>query len=169
MGPLFQRICGVSSCSYSSIFRASFKGSSLRGGTIMSSNITDLRPLSPHVQIYRWRITMAMSIAHRLTGAALYFGTLFLCIWLVGLAFFPKWFLLYSALLHAWLGKTVLFLYSFALIHHGLGGVRHLLWDVKPCLLEKKCASLAAWANLVFSILLTVAIWAGAFFGMRGS
>ena len=33
------------------------------------------RPLSPHLQIYRPMLTMMMSIAHRITGAGLYFGT----------------------------------------------------------------------------------------------
>ncbi|MBW0002482.1 MAG: succinate dehydrogenase, cytochrome b556 subunit, partial [Hyphomicrobiales bacterium] len=44
----------------------------------MTDTVTRLRPLSPHLQVYRWPITMVMSIAHRITGAALYFGTLLL-------------------------------------------------------------------------------------------
>ncbi len=88
------------------------------------------RPLSPHLGIYRLQITMVMSIVHRITGAALYFGTLLLAAWLVSAAMGERQFATASTQLFGHpLGKLVLFGYTWALLHHMLGGMRHLLWD----------------------------------------
>lgn len=87
------------------------------------------RPLSPHLQIYRWSWTMAMSIAHRATGSALYAGTVLIAAWLVAAASGPAAYATAQAIAGSFLGRIVLFLYSFALLHHMVGGVRHLIWD----------------------------------------
>lgn len=120
---------------------------------------TPSRPLSPHVQIYRWPITMAMSIAHRVSGGALYFGSLFLAVWIIAIACSPKAFDTVNGFFDSIIGRTILFLYTLALVHHLIGGVRHLFWDVKPTLLEKHLATKTAWATGVISIVLTLAIW----------
>ena len=44
------------------------------------------RPLSPHLSIYRWPITMTLSILHRITGVAMSLGLLVLAYWLVAVA-----------------------------------------------------------------------------------
>ena len=87
------------------------------------------RPLSPHLGIYRMQITMLMSIVHRITGGALYFGTILLAAWLVSAAMGERAFATVNALFGHPLGKFVLFGYTWALLHHMLGGMRHLLWD----------------------------------------
>src|SRR5712691_3922350 len=87
------------------------------------------RPLSPHLSIYRMQVNMAMSILHRLTGAALYFGTLLLAAWLIAAAMGEKQFALVNGILVHPVGMLVLFGYSWALVHHMLGGMRHLIWD----------------------------------------
>ena len=74
-------------------------------------------------------INMVMSIVHRITGAALYFGTLLLAAWLVAAAMGEKQFALVNNLFGHPLGKLVLFGYTWALFHHMLGGLRHFLWD----------------------------------------
>lgn len=122
------------------------------------------RPQAPHLQIYRWPITMAMSIAHRATGIALYFGTLFLTIWLIALAYDESCFQMLQNFCHSILGKVFLFLYSFALMHHLFGGVRHLIWDFNPNLLEKHIASKLAWGTILCSVFSTILIWMIAFF-----
>ncbi|MEW6435653.1 MAG: succinate dehydrogenase, cytochrome b556 subunit [Pseudomonadota bacterium] len=87
------------------------------------------RPLSPHLTVYRPMLTMMMSIAHRITGAALYFGTILLVWYLLaaatgGPAFdFASWFLA------SFVGQLILFGFTFALLHHFFGGLRHLIWD----------------------------------------
>ena len=87
------------------------------------------RPLSPHLGIYRLTINMVMSIVHRMTGAALYLGTALLAWWLVALAIGPKYFAFVNGIFGSIPGKIVLFGYTWALMHHMLGGIRHLIWD----------------------------------------
>lgn len=125
----------------------------------MYSSIQKPRPKSPHMQIYRWTITMAMSIAHRLTGVALYFGTIFMAIWLICLSLGEEFYTPLHSVYSSWFGQIILFLYSFALLHHMYGGIRHFFWDVKPELLQKDKASKAATITLIASILSTLLIW----------
>jgi succinate dehydrogenase / fumarate reductase cytochrome b subunit len=104
-------------------------------------------------------MTMAMSIAQRITGGALYFGTLLLAWWLVALAAGPGPFAFANWVLGSWLGLIVLFGYSWALIHHMLGGFRHFVWDFGFGL-GKPARDRLAWGNLLGSIVLTVLLWA---------
>jgi len=87
------------------------------------------RPMSPHPQIYKPMLTMMMSIMHRMTGAALYFGTLLLVWWLIAAATGPDYYHFVNGLAGSFIGRLVLFGYTWALIHHMLGGVRHFIWD----------------------------------------
>ncbi|MBO0743310.1 MAG: succinate dehydrogenase, cytochrome b556 subunit, partial [Hyphomicrobiaceae bacterium] len=87
------------------------------------------RPLSPHLSIYKPLINMVMSILHRLTGGALYFGTLLLAAWLIATALGEVPFAYVNALFGHPIGQLVLFGYTWALVHHMLGGIRHLIWD----------------------------------------
>ncbi len=119
---------------------------------------TRARPLSPHLTIYRWPVTMAMSILHRITGGALYFGTLLVAWWLIAAATSAAHFALVDRLVGSWFGLLVLFGYSWALFHHMLGGVRHLIWDTGAGL-AKEASSRLAWATLVASLLATAAVW----------
>lgn len=116
------------------------------------------RPLSPHLQIYRPAITMTMSIVHRITGAALYFGTLIVIWWLASAANGPAAFETAQNVLGSFLGRLVLFGYTWALFHHMLGGIRHFIWDT-GAMLEKHVASKVAWASLAGSIALTLLVW----------
>jgi succinate dehydrogenase / fumarate reductase cytochrome b subunit len=127
-----------------------------------SAEIKANRPLSPHIQIYRWHLTMVMSIVHRVTGGALYFGTLGLAVWLIALAGGPAPFATIEAIIGSWFGLLVLFGYSWALIHHMLGGLRHFVWDFGYAL-GKPARDRIALANLVLSIVLTIALWAVGF------
>jgi succinate dehydrogenase / fumarate reductase, cytochrome b subunit len=127
---------------------------------------TRTRPLSPHLSVYRWPVTMAMSILHRITGGALYFGTLLVAWWLIATATSQEYFDLVSDIYGSWLGRLVLFGYSWALIHHMLGGIRHLIWDTGAAL-EKRTASAIAWVNVVASIVLTVLVWVAGY-AVRG-
>ncbi len=120
------------------------------------------RPLSPHLQIYRWTWTMAMSIAHRVTGVALFAGALLLAVWLVALATSPEVFATLQAALGSIPGRLVLFGYTWALIHHMLGGVRHLVWDLGIGYGRAARMNLAR-ATLIGSVLLTLAVWALAY------
>jgi succinate dehydrogenase / fumarate reductase cytochrome b subunit len=115
------------------------------------------RPLSPHLQIYRLTLTMAMSIAHRLTGIALYFGTLVLAWWLNAAAG-PNGYAKFQAFAGSWIGRIILFGYTWAIIHHMLGGIRHLIWDTGRGFGPNEREWLAA-ANIVGSIAITIILW----------
>ena len=117
------------------------------------------RPLSPHLGIYRPQINMVMSIVHRLTGAALYVGTLLLAAWLIAAATGERAFAVVSEVLAHPLGKLVLVGYSWALIHHMLGGMRHLLWDTGRGL-QPRSADVLLLAHHHRSLALTAALWA---------
>src|SRR5215470_2526793 len=117
------------------------------------------RPLSPHLSIYKPHITMVMSILHRLTGAALYFGTLLLAAWLIAAAMGGDAFNYVNALFAHPAGKLVLFGYTWALAHHMLGGLRHLLWDTGRGLQVWQVNALS-WLTILCSIALAIAVWA---------
>ena len=93
------------------------------------SPLEQRRPPSPHLQIYKWSPTMAASIAHRFTGAALYAGTLLLAFYLFAAAGDARRFDFASALFRSWLGQLVLLGYTFVLMLHVMGGLRHAIWD----------------------------------------
>ncbi len=94
-----------------------------------NAKLTANRPLSPHLQIYRPMLTMMMSIAHRISGASLAIGFLLLAWWLVAIAAGPEAYATVERFFAGIFGRTLLFLFSWALIHHMLGGIRHLIWD----------------------------------------
>jgi succinate dehydrogenase / fumarate reductase, cytochrome b subunit len=116
------------------------------------------RPLSPHLQIYRPMLTMMMSIVHRVTGAALYVGTLLVAWLLVAAAAGPGAYATAMGLLSSWFGKLILFGYTWALIHHMLGGIRHFVWDTGRGFGVEEREWLAK-GTLVGSIALTLLIW----------
>ena len=116
------------------------------------------RPLSPHLQIYRPMINMVMSILHRITGAALYVGTLLLAWWLLAAATGPSYFDFVNGLFSTWFGMVVLLGYSWALILHLLGGIRHFIWDTGAGF-DIGTVDLLGWGTLVLSVLLTAALW----------
>jgi succinate dehydrogenase / fumarate reductase cytochrome b subunit len=116
------------------------------------------RPLSPHLQIYRLTLTMLMSIVHRVTGGALYFGTVLLAWWLIAAASGPNAYALFQSVASSFLGRIVLLGYTWALIHHMLGGVRHLIWDTGAGFGPAEREWLVR-ANLIGSIVLTIILW----------
>lgn len=123
-----------------------------------NSKIEAQRPLSPHLQIYRPMLTMMMSIAHRISGAALATGFVLLAWWLLAISTGPE---AYAAVNHVFAsipGRFLLFLYSWALIHHMLGGIRHLIWDTGRGL-DKTSIEIFAWGTIIGSTVLNVLVW----------
>lgn len=116
------------------------------------------RPLSPHLTVFRPLMTAAMSIMHRITGVALYFGMLFLAWWLVAAASGPEAFATASAFFGSFFGRLILLGFTWALIHHMLGGVRHLIWDTGAGL-DLPTANRLAWGTLIGSVSLTLIVW----------
>ena len=116
------------------------------------------RPLSPHIQIYRWPLSMALSIAHRVTGSALALGLLLLTWWLLALASGPEAFATVQSAMRSWLGLLVLLGYTFVIFFHGANGIRHLVWDTGYGF-DPKTAYRSGIAVLIFAGVMTVVAW----------
>lgn len=119
------------------------------------------RPLSPHLQVYRMTISMLMSILHRITGAALYFGSLLLAWWLIAAAAGPSYFNFVNGLLGSLPGRVVLLGFTWALVHHALGGLRHFIWDTGRGY-DLKTIDAMSWISVILSVSLTALIWVAA-------
>lgn len=119
---------------------------------------TTERPLSPHLQVYRWRISMFTSIMHRATGGFLSLGTLVLTGYLVAAASDGDSFAYVTDLLATPLAQVLLFAWTLAFFYHMANGVRHLFWDIGKGF-EKKTYKTSGWLTLVFAVIATVVVW----------
>jgi succinate dehydrogenase / fumarate reductase cytochrome b subunit len=122
------------------------------------------RPLSPHLQIYRWQLTSVLSILHRLSGIALGIGTILLVLWLVAAASGQQPYDEMQGFLGSWLGRLMLFGWSAALFYHLCNGVRHLAWDAGHGF-ELKTTYASGWAVVAATAALTMIAWVAAFAG----
>ena len=119
---------------------------------------TEGRPLSPHLTIYRWPITMILSILHRITGVALSVGLIVYVLWLESIAYDFIPFDGVATIMSSWIGQLLLLGWCFSFFFHLCNGVRHLVWDTGR-LFEKKQVDQSAWIVLIASIALTVLYW----------
>ena len=115
-------------------------------------------PLSPHLSIYRWPITMTMSILHRATGVAMSVGFIVLVGWLFDAAMGAETYAAMLSYLDTMVGKLLLIGWSFAFFFHLANGVRHLVWDSGRGF-EKTTANASAWFVLLLAIVLTALFW----------
>lgn len=120
------------------------------------------RPLSPHLSIYKPIPTMVASIFHRFTGVGLYFGMFLLAWWLFAAAVAPEYFDWVNGLFGSWFGRIILLALSWALIHHLLGGIKHLVQDTGRAM-EKHFTTRMAKFHFAASIILTVLLWIAAY------
>ena len=116
------------------------------------------RPLSPHLTIYRWPITMTLSILHRITGVALAVGLIAFVFWLEGIAYEAVSYDLFNELMRSVIGQFALLGWLFSFFFHLSNGIRHLIWDTGH-LFEKRQADLSAWLVLVAAVVLTACYW----------
>jgi succinate dehydrogenase / fumarate reductase, cytochrome b subunit len=123
---------------------------------------THARPLSPHLQIYRWPVTMATSIVHRATGAALAAGTLLVAWWLIAIMLGPDQYDRFSMIARSPIGQLILFGFVWSLAYHLLNGIRHLSWDVGYGF-DKHTASRTGILVFVLSIIVAVGVFAWAY------
>ncbi|MFT5446234.1 MAG: succinate dehydrogenase / fumarate reductase cytochrome b subunit [Gammaproteobacteria bacterium] len=117
------------------------------------------RPLSPHLQVYRFPLTVILSITHRITGAALCAGVVALSVWLLALADGPDAFNTVQSMLGSIPGKIIMFAFTFALFFHLGNGIRHLFWDAGYGF-ELATVDASAKAVLIVALVATILIWA---------
>ena len=124
-----------------------------------------VRPLSPHLDVYRWQIGNTLSILHRLTGVALAIGLTALSYWLIALAGGEQSYAAAMALLDSPVGWVMLFGWTFAFAYHLLNGVRHLVWDAGYGF-ERNQRHASGWLAVAGAVLVTAGmgwvLWRGA-------
>ena len=116
------------------------------------------RPLSPHLTIYRWPITMILSILHRITGVAMAVGLVVFAAWLVQAASGPEQYQYFRATMASPVGQLALVAWTFAFFLHLGNGIRHLVWDTGRGF-EKRQSRVSAWMVLVLAALATAGYW----------
>ena len=119
---------------------------------------TPQRPLSPHLEIYRFRITMFTSILHRALNGALAIGLIFLAVWILSIAVGGDFYTGYNAFLSSWLGQIMLFAWTYAAFYNIAHWVRHFAWDLGYWF-ELETAQKSGWIALIVPAVLTVLMW----------
>ena len=122
------------------------------------------RPLSPHLQVYRWQITMTMSILHRVTGVAITVGAFGLAWWLMAVAAGDETYRDAAECLASPLGLVALAGFSLSLVYHLLNGIRHLSWDAGWGF-EIPQFYASGWTVAILTVVLTALVWFAAFGG----
>ena len=119
------------------------------------------RPLSPHLQIYRWQVQMVTSILHRGTGVVLSLGNLLIVCGLMSLAAGPESWAHFTAFTRSVLGFLIMFGWSWAMAFHLINGIRHLVQDAG---LGYRIESFvrSSWISVFGSLVLTALIWMAA-------
>jgi succinate dehydrogenase / fumarate reductase cytochrome b subunit len=126
------------------------------------------RPLSPHLQVWRWHVTMLGSILHRASGVALYVGAAVVVAWLGSLAIGPQCYACFVAVMGSPLGLLIWLGLSAAAFYHLAAGIRHLVWDLGYGLTPKTADAMATW-SIVFAVVATAGFWAWLFMSGRVS
>ncbi|MEW5686553.1 MAG: succinate dehydrogenase, cytochrome b556 subunit [Pseudomonadota bacterium] len=114
--------------------------------------------MSPHLSVWRWHVTMAASIATRVTGVGLYLGALILAAWALCLAAGPEAYGTFKLVMGSPLGKFVLLGMSVSFFYHLASGVRHMIWDLGYGMKIQQANALSV-ASFAFAIAATVAVW----------
>jgi succinate dehydrogenase / fumarate reductase cytochrome b subunit len=117
------------------------------------------KPLSPHLQVWRWHVTMLSSILHRASGLALYAAAIGVALWLMAAAAGPEYYEPVDAVLSAWYGQAALYLIVAALAYHLANGIRHLVFDTGAGLTPSD-ADASAWFAILFALFAPVGMWA---------
>ena len=117
------------------------------------------RPLSPHLQVYKWPVSMALSIGHRISGVGLAIGTLLMTWWLVAAALSDGAFAAVQGVLSSVIGVLALMAWTAALIFHLFSGIRHLMWDIGVGFDDRSYRT-SGWTVVVAVVAATLIVWA---------
>ena len=117
------------------------------------------RPTSPHLSVYRFTLTMTLSIVHRVLGIGLYIGTVLFALWLGAAALGQDQLSAVQGFFGHPIIQIGLFLYTWTLFHHMAGGIKHFIWDTGVGF-DASSREMITLATLIFSIVLTLVVWA---------
>lgn len=125
------------------------------------------RPTSPHLSIYKWQITMVLSITHRATGVALYAGAILMVLWMVAAAYYPAHYATWHGYLISPIGRILLLSWTLSFYFHLANGVRHLFWDMGKGF-TLPAAARSGWLVVLFTLGMTALSW-GYIYHMSGA
>ena len=123
------------------------------------SEWTDPRPMSPHLQIWKWHWTMAASIFHRVTGVGNYLGAFLISVWVISIAAGPEAYGVVEGIMLSPVGQILLFFWLTSLLFHFANGIRHMIWDGPKAGFNPKTASGWSVFNFAFAIVAAATIW----------
>ncbi|MDQ3204979.1 MAG: succinate dehydrogenase, cytochrome b556 subunit [Pseudomonadota bacterium] len=119
------------------------------------------RPLSPHLQVYKWQVQMVTSILNRITGIILTLGSLLIVWALVALAAGPQAWADFTGYARSGLGFVILFGWTWALAFHLLAGTRHMVQDLGMGY-RVRTFVMTSWLSVIGSLVLTALVWIAA-------
>lgn len=127
---------------------------------------TPQRPISPHLQIYRWQIQMVTSILHRATGVFLAFGALIIATALMALMLGPVAWTCFTDIAGTWYGQIFLFVWTWCFAYHLCNGIRHVVQDFAvgysiPTFVR------SSWLSVLGSLLITALVWGYVLMGVN--
>jgi len=122
------------------------------------------RPIAPHLQVWRWHVTMLSSILHRASGVSLYAASFGLAFWLIAASAGPEAYATFEAVLNSGLGQIVIYLSVAGIAFHLANGIRHLVFDTGAGL-SPGDADTSAWFAILFGLAAPVGLWALVTFG----
>ncbi|QGZ93446.1 succinate dehydrogenase, cytochrome b556 subunit [Terricaulis silvestris] len=116
------------------------------------------RPIAPHLSVWRWHVTMASSILHRLSGIGLYGAAICMALWLMAAAAGPETYATAQAILMSPLGQIALYVIVAGVAYHLANGIRHLVFDTGAGLTPGD-ADTSAWFAILFGFAVPILLW----------
>ena len=116
------------------------------------------KPLSPHIQIYRWHISSLLSITHRISGVINLLALILIFFWLIALSLGESNYESFLLIINSFFGKFILIGFTWSMCFHLLSGIRHLAWDLGYGF-EIKTANITGVIVIISSLALTIIFW----------
>ena len=115
-------------------------------------------PLSPHLQIYKWHLSMILSITHRIIGVVNSVAIILICLWTISLPFGEENYEIIKILFQSFFGKLLITSLSWSFSFHILSEIRHLIWDLGYGF-DLKISKITGIITIIGSLALTVLIY----------
>ena len=115
-------------------------------------------PLSPHLQIYRWHLSMILSITHRIIGVVNSMAMILICLWTISLFFGEENYEIIQFFFQSFFGKLLIISLSLSFSFHMLSEIRHLIWDLGYGF-DLKISKITGIITIIGSLALTILIY----------
>jgi len=115
-------------------------------------------PLSPHLQIYRWHLSMILSITHRIIGVVNSVAIILICLWSISLLLGEENYEIIKILFQSFFGKFLIISLSWSFSFHILSEIRHLIWDLGYGF-DLKISKITGVVTIIGSLVSTILIY----------